>query len=152
MTQDCGAEAADPTARGRTGIPGSEGWLVVMNRLVLFGMIGLAGCAAGTPQPRPEDFPLHERYQIFVLDYRIDQHPDRVEAVGLIASRTTPTFRFAVVDLYGVTGEGRVVSRGSDVINGTFGGPQLFSVKLTPTGREVRYQLQVGNYALGRDW
>jgi hypothetical protein len=43
------------------------------------------------------------------------------------------------------------VSRGSYVINGTFGGPQSFSVRLTPTGKEERYQLQVGNYSLGRD-
>ena len=42
-------------------------------------------------------------------------------------------------------------SQPSYVIDGTFGGPQSFSLALKPTGEEVRYQLQVGNYSLGRD-
>lgn len=123
-----------------------------MNRLVLLMLIGVVGCAAGTPSPpQPADFPLHARDQLFELDYRIDRHPDRVEAVGLIASRTTRTFRFATLNLYGVAADGRVVSRGSYVINGTWGGAQSFSVQLTPTGREARYELNVGNYSLGLD-
>jgi hypothetical protein len=123
-----------------------------MKRLVLLAMIGVAGCAAGaTRPPQPADFPVHSRDQIFELDYRIDRHPDRVEAVGLIASRTTRTFRFATLNLYGVAADGRVVSRGSYVINGTWGGAQSFSVRLTPTGKEERYELNVGNYSLGLD-
>ena len=123
-----------------------------MKRFVLLlSVIGLTACAAGAPQPRPADFPLHEHDQVFVLDYRLDRQPNRVEAVGLITSRTTTTFRFAVLNLYGVAANGRVVSRDSYVINGTFGGPQSFSLGLKPTGEEVRYQLQVGNYSLGRD-
>jgi hypothetical protein len=123
-----------------------------MKRFVLVAsMIGLTACAAGAPQPRPEDFPLHERDQIFVLDYRIDRQPSRVEAVGLITSRTTTTFRFAELQLFGLTDNGRVVSRGSYRVNGTWGGPQSFSVALTPTGKEARYQLQVGYYSVGRD-
>jgi hypothetical protein len=123
-----------------------------MKRFVLLAsMIGLTACAAGAPQPRPEDFPLHANDQIFVLDYRIDRQPNRVEAVGLITSRTTTTFRFAELQLFGVAASGRVVSRGSYLINGTWGGPQSFSVALTPTGEEAKYQLQVGNYSIGRD-
>jgi hypothetical protein len=117
--------------------------------LLLLGMIGLVGCAAGAPQPKPEDFPLHAHDQVFLLDYRIDRHPDRVEAVGLITSRSTTTFRFAAVNLYGVTAEDRVVSRGSYVVNGTWGGPVSFTVRLTPDGKEATYKLQVGNYSLG---
>jgi hypothetical protein len=117
--------------------------------LLLLGMIGLVGCAAGAPQPKPEDFPLHARDQVFVLDYRIDHHPDRVEAVGLITSRTTETFRFARVDLFGVTADDRVVSRGTYLVNGTWGGPVSFTVRLTPDGKEATYKLQVGNYSLG---
>ena len=82
---------------------------------------------------------------------KVDSRIGQLEAVGLITSRTATTFRFATLDLFGVTEEGRVVSRGSYVVNGTFGGPQSFSVRLTPTGKEARYQLQVGNYSLGRD-
>jgi hypothetical protein len=74
-----------------------------MKRLVLLAVIGLAGCAAGAPQPRPEDFPLHARDQVIELDYGIDRHSDRVEAVGLITSRNTTAFRFAVLNLFGVT-------------------------------------------------
>jgi hypothetical protein len=123
-----------------------------MKRFVLLAsMIGLTACAAGAPQPRPEDFPLHANDQIFVLDYRIDRQPNRVEAVGLITSRTTTTFRFAELQLFGVAASGRVVSRGSYLINGTWGGPQSFSVALSPTGEEAKYQLQVGNYFIGRD-
>lgn len=123
-----------------------------MHRFVLLvGVIVLAACAAGGPPPRPEDFPLHAHDQIFVLDYRIDRPPARVEAVGLITARTTTVFRFAALDLYGVDANGRVVSRARDVIDGTFGGPQSFSLGLEPAGTEVRYQLQVGNYSLGRD-
>jgi hypothetical protein len=125
-----------------------------MNRLVLLaivGIIGLVGCTAGAPMPRPEDFPLHSRDQVFVLDYRIDKQPDRVEAVGLITSRSTTTFRFAALNLFGVTEDGRVVSRGSYTVNGTWPGPQPFTVRLDPTGKEARYTLQVGNFSVGRD-
>jgi hypothetical protein len=131
----------------------SRGRILGMNRLALLamlGIVGLAGCTAGAPQGRPEDFPIHARDQIFVLDYRIDRHPDRVEAVGLITSRTTTSFQFAALNLLGVTEEGRVVSRGSYIVNGTFGGPQSFTVGLTPTGKEVRYEFHIGNYSLGR--
>ena len=86
-------------------------------------MIVLTACAAGAPQPRPEDFPLHERDQIFTLDYRIDRKPDRVEAEGLITSRTTASFRFAVVNLFGVAANGRVVSRGTTRSTGRSAGP-----------------------------
>ena len=116
---------------------------------LLLGVVALTACAAGAPQPRPEDFPLHERDQIFMLDYRLDRKPDRVEAVGLITSRTTAAFRFAVVNLFGVAANGRVVSRDTYTINGTFGGPQSFSLALKPTGEEVRYQVQVGNLLPG---
>jgi hypothetical protein len=125
---------------------------VMIRFVLLLGMIGLAACAAGAPQPRPEDFPLHERDQVFVLDYRIDRQPNRVEAVGLIASRTTTTFNFAQLNLFGLNESGRVVSRATYRVNGTWGGPQSFSLTLTPTGEEVRYQLQVGYYSVGRDF
>ena len=106
--------------------------------LLLLALIGLAGCAAGAPLPKPEDFPLHSHDQVFLLDYRIDRHPDRVEAVGLITSRSTTTFRFAAVNLYGVTADDRVVSRGSYVVNGSWGGPVSFTVTLTPDGKKRR--------------
>jgi hypothetical protein len=89
---------------------------------LLVGMISLAACAAGAPQPQPSDFPLHEHDQIFVLDYRIDRQPDRVDAVGLITSRTTTTFRFAELQLFGLTEDGRVLSRGVYRVDGTWGG------------------------------
>ena len=119
--------------------------------VVLLSVIVLTACAAGAPQPRPEDFPLHERDQMFTLDYRIDRQPDRVEAVGLITSRTTASFRFATVNLFGVDANGRVVSRDAYTVNGTFGGPQSFSLALKPIGAEVKYLVQVGNFSLGRD-
>ena len=59
----------------------------------------------GSAAAEAGDFPLHAHDQVFLLDYRIDVHPDRVEAVGLITSRSTTTFRFAAVNLYGVTAE-----------------------------------------------
>ena len=86
-----------------------------------------------------------------MLDYRIDRQPARVDAVGLITARTTTVFRFATLKFYGVDANGRVVSQARDVIDGTFGGPQSFSLGLKPAGTEVRYKLQVGNYSLGRD-
>ena len=46
---------------------------------------------------------------------------------------------------------GRVVSRDTYTVNGTFGGPQSFSLALKPTGAEVQYRVQVGNYSMGRD-
>jgi hypothetical protein len=116
---------------------------------LLVGMTSLAACAAGAPQPQPSDFPLHEHDQIFVLDYRIDRQPDRVDAVGLITSRTTTTFRFAELQLFGLTEDGRVLSRGVYRVDGTWGGPVSFTVTLTPTGQEARYKLQVGFYSIG---
>jgi hypothetical protein len=119
--------------------------------VLLLSVITLTACAAGAPQPRPEDFPLHARDQIFVLDYRIDRKPDRVEAVDPITARTMSVFRFAVVNLFGVAANGQVVSRDTYTVNGTFGGPQSFSLAIKPTGAEVRYLVQVGHYSLGRD-
>jgi hypothetical protein len=125
---------------------------VSMSRFVLLlSVVALTACAAGAPQPRPEDFPVHERDQIFTLDYRIDRKPDRVEATGLITGRTMSAFRFAVLNLFGVAANGRVVSRDTYTVNGSFGGPQSFSLALKPTGEEVRYLVQVGNYSIGRD-
>jgi hypothetical protein len=43
------------------------------------------------------------------------------------------------------------VSRGDTTVYGNFGGPQQFSLKLKPRGDEVRFELQVGAYSLGRD-
>ena len=45
---------------------------------------------------------------------------------------------------------GRVVSRARDMVTGTFGGPQSFSLALKPDRAEVKYLLQVGNFSLGR--
>ena len=113
--------------------------------------IMLAACAAPTPAPQPADFPNHTRDQVFTLDYRIDQGPARVEAVGLVDSRNTIAFRFVRLNLFGVDANGRVVSRGETTVYGSFGGPQQFSLALRPRGDEVRFELQVGAYSLGRD-
>jgi hypothetical protein len=117
-----------------------------MRRLLrLLAMTVLVGCAAGAPQPKPEDFPLHARDQVFVLDYRIDHHPDRIEAVGLITSRTTETFRFARVDLW--SDGGRPGRAAAPIWNGTWG-PVSFTVSSRRTERSMR-KLQVGNYFSG---
>jgi len=123
-----------------------------MRRFVrLLGVIGLTACAASGPQLQPADFPIHARDQVFTLDYRIDREPSRVDAVGLVTSRSTTAFRFVRLNLFGVAADGRVVSRGVAIVDGSFGGPQSFSVRLTPTGDEARFELQVGGYSLGRD-
>jgi len=88
------------------------------------------------------------RDQVFTLDYRIDRAPTRVEAVGLVDS-SAHMFRFVRLHLLGVGEGGRVVSQGITTLDGTFGLPVQFSVGLRPTGTEVRFELQVGEYALG---
>ena len=117
--------------------------------IVLLGLTVLTACAAPTPLPQSSDFPIHRRDQVFLLDYRIDKQPGRVEAVGLITSRTTQDFRFAVLQFFGVAADGRVVSRGVYRVDGSFGGPQAFSVRLTPSGDEATFELQVGAFSLG---
>jgi hypothetical protein len=122
-----------------------------MRRVTFALVVALAFTACG-PQAPPlqlSELPLHERDQIFTIDYRIDRRPDRVTAVGLVESRNTVYFRFAAVNLFGVAANGRVVSRGTTIVYGSFGGPQQFSVSVTPTGEEARFQIQIGDYAIG---
>ena len=118
-----------------------------MKRLLLLGMIGLVGCAAGAPQPQP-DFPIHARDQIFELDYRIDRHPDRVEAVGLIASRTTTTFGSHAQPLRSGGGragrEPRLLRHQRDL-----GRAPVVLGGAHADRKEERYELNVGNYSIG---
>jgi len=52
----------------------------------------------------------------------------------------------AILDLYGLDGQGRIVSRGSSVVRPGFApGPTPFEVTLVETSRETEFQVHVAH-------
>ena len=121
-----------------------------MSRFVLLLSVPLTACAAGAPQPRPEDFPLHGRSDLHGLPDRPGAGTDRGD--GPDHEPDHGHLRFAAVNLFGVAANGRgrgaaTPTRSTD----RSGGPGPFSLALKPTGEEVCDLVEVGNYSAGRD-
>jgi hypothetical protein len=107
----------------------------------------LAGCAASTPALRPADLPEHAVESPIVLHWRIDRGPDRATAVGLVEIPLNPDrVEMVTVELHGIDGQGRVVSRARELIlprSFTGAEPWPFRVSLRPTGTEQRFAVRV---------
>ena len=122
------------------------------SRLLALGMLlaAAAGCAPSAPMPPiPADLPLTANEDIFTIRWALQKEPTVTRAVGTLTSvNVTPTQ--VTMGLFGLDSGGSIVSRGTSWVRPPgFGNPPIpFSVELTPTGREVRYDLRVTDYRL----
>jgi hypothetical protein len=120
-------------------------WLLTLGVLVT-----LAGCGAPAPRPDiPADLPLTMNEDIFQIRWALQKEVTVTRAVGLLnTSNATPIE--VTVGLFGLDSGGSIVSRGTSWERPTsFGNqPIPFSVELTPTGQEARYELHILNYRL----
>ncbi len=111
----------------------------------------LAGCAGAGLEPteRPQDFPVHTTDRFFEFHYRLDRGAGEVTAVGLVAATQSGGIEYVILELRGLDKEGRVVSHGygrtyqGRLVRGT---PEQFVVRLTPTGKEDRFELRVSDF------
>ncbi len=102
-----------------------------------------AGCAGASRLEVPSTLPNETRQDFLTLRWALERAGGTARAVGL-AEASTGTEWDALLDLYGLDREGRIVSRGSRVVRPGFGpGPTAFEVTLTETGREAEFQLHV---------
>lgn len=120
-----------------------------------FLLVLLAGCAGLAPPDRPQDFPLHAAdHPFFDLHWRLDEKEGEVRAVGVVEAARQGDFSEVVLELRGIDPEGRVVSRAlGATLSGRLDrwGTQPFSVRLRPTGREARFELDVWTYIWAND-
>ncbi len=100
---------------------------------------------------RPVDFPLHATDdRFFDLHWRLERRDDAVEAVGLVEATRVDGIAEVILELRGLDGAGRVISRG---LGRTYGGrlprwgTRAFAVTLRPAGHEDRFELRVWSYA-----
>lgn len=115
-------------------------------------LLVLVGCAGQARFARPADFPLHStEHPFFDLHWLLDREAGGVEAVGLVEATRVDGVAEVVLELRGVDGSDRVVSRAR---GRTYGGrlPRWstlpFTVRLLPTGEEIRFELGVWSF----DW
>jgi hypothetical protein len=118
--------------------------------LLTFGvLVTLAGCAPGPMSVVPAELPLTTHQDIFVIRYAIEKQATITRAAGLIETATT-TPQQVSLGFFGLDANGRIVSRGTTWVRpNSFNSLSLpFSVQLTPTGQEVKYELQILDYRL----
>jgi hypothetical protein len=107
------------------------------------------GCAAPAPPLQiPAELPLVTNEQLFEFRWALQRDASRARAVGLV----TPSFdtEFSMtLGFYGVDAGGRIVSRGTTYVRSNFATRSTpFSVDLTPTGREERFELRIIDHQL----
>ena len=113
-------------------------WMVLgLGILVLGAVAGVAGAAIAVPADLPNRTDQGEvRFR-----WALVRESGTVRAVGL-AETPNRVVSWVRVALFGVDGNGRVVSRGDAEIPGGFGRTSLpFEVALRPSGREERFEL-----------
>ena len=109
----------------------------------------LAGCAGLQPAERPQDFPMHATDRFFDLYWRLNRGEGEVSAVGLVEAARASQIDYVILELRGLDKEGQVVSHGfGRTYQGQLvrGDPDPFVVRLSPTGREDRFQLSVWDF------
>jgi len=119
-------------------------WLLAVGMLVT-----LAGCAPGPMSVVPAELPLTTYEDIFVIRWALQKEANVARAVGLINTQTTAPAQ-VTIGFYGVDAQGRIVSRGTTWVRpSSFSSRSLpFSVELTPTGQETKFDLHVLEYRL----
>jgi hypothetical protein len=97
----------------------------------------------------PADLPFTKNEDIFEIRWALQKEPTVTRAAGLINTSTTTPVQ-VTMGLFGLDAGGRIVSRGTSWVRpSSFSARSLpFSVELTPTGQEARYDLRVLDYRL----
>jgi hypothetical protein len=119
--------------------------------LALSVLVALAGCGAPAPRPViPDNLPNTANQDVFVLRWALQKEAAVTRAVGRIETTNTATPVEITLGFFGLDASGRIVSRGTSWLRPmSFANvPIPFSVELTPTGQETKYELTVLNYRL----
>lgn len=110
----------------------------------------LVGCAGAAGHVRPADFPRHTTdHPFFDVHWRLDREDGAVQAVGLVEAARVDGVAQVTVELVGLDGSGKVVSRR---FGHTLGGHLLqwqvrpFTARLRPTGPEARFVVRVWSF------
>lgn len=119
-------------------------WLLALGMLLT-----LAGCAPGPQSVVPAELPLITHQDIFAIRWALQKEATVTRAAGLIETATTTPAQ-VTLSLFGLDANGRIVSRGTSWVRpSSFSSLSIpFSVQLTPTGQEVKYDLRVIDYRL----
>ena len=134
-------------ARGSVHRPGLRtSWRLAVGMLVALA----AGCAPSAPMPPiPADLPLTANEDIFTIRWALQKESGVTRAVGTLTTVNVVPSQ-VTMGLFGLDSGGSIVSRGTSWVRptGFANQPIPFSVELTPTGREARYDLRVLDYRL----
>jgi hypothetical protein len=123
--------------------PKSDGFRVLSAALLL---ATVAGCAAPARVELPADLPLRTNDQFFAFQWALQREPTVTRAVGRVRPSFDTEARLTLA-LFGVDADGRIASRGTTYVRADFATQATpFSVELTPTGRETRFELRVLEY------
>jgi hypothetical protein len=115
---------------------------------ILVSLAAALGCAAPAPLQVPAELPLVTNEQVFEFRWALQQETSRTRAVGLVRPSFDTEYRMTL-GLYGVDTGGRIVSRGTTYVRTDFGSRSTpFSVELSPTGQETRYELRIIDFDL----
>jgi hypothetical protein len=112
-------------------------------------VLTLAGCAPGPRSIVPAELPLTTNQDVFTIRWALQKEPAVVRAVGLI--NTTNLIPVQVtLGFFGLDAGGRILSRGTDFVRpDSFSSRSIpFSVELTPTGQEAKFELRILDYRL----
>ena len=119
-------------------------WLLALGMLII-----LVGCAPGPQSIVPAELPLTTHQDIFVIRWALQKEPTVTRAAGRIETMTITPQQVAL-SLFGLDANGRIVSRGTSWVRpDSFNSLSIpFSVEVTPTGQEVKYDLRIIDYRL----
>jgi hypothetical protein len=123
-----------------------------MRWLLVSALVWLAACAGPWRTVGPADFPFHATdHPFFDVHWRLERSARGVLAVGLVEAARQAGVSDVTLELRGVDGGDRVVSRS---LGTTYGGALLFlgdtrpfTVRLRPTGQEQRFELRVWGFS-----
>lgn len=119
----------------------------------------LAGCAAGGPlrssPPGPGELPRHAAHHLFDLRWDLRRVDGDVQVVGLVQAKQVGEVTAVILELRGLDASGAEVSRRLFRVEPpqtpSHGESWPFAVRLTPSGQETRYALEVWGYNIGID-
>lgn len=133
------------TVTARSARPRSFHWTPRLFPLLVI-LAAVAGCAAAPRIDVPAELPLQTNDQIFTIRWALQRETSVVRAVGRTTFSMDAQVRLTLA-LFGLDARGGIVSRGMTYLQPEFGSRSIpFTVELTPTGREVSFELRVLNY------
>lgn len=128
------------TAEGERAIVRNRRQLEWMTLLL---MMVAGGCASALRIDVPSTLPNVTRQDFLTLRWALAREGGAARAVGVAGASSGASWD-AVVDLYGLDGGGRIVSRGSSVVRPGFSSREApFEVRLVEADRETEFRLVV---------